>query len=36
VAIHEDPGVDGAVASADVLVEAIEESAPVLVVFEDV
>ena len=33
--VHEDPGVDKAVAFADVLAEAIEESDLVLVVFED-
>ena len=35
VVVHVDPGVDKAVAFADVLAEAIEESGLVLVVFED-
>ena len=35
VVVHEDPGVDKAVAFADVLAEAIEKSDLVLVVFED-
>jgi len=33
--VHEDPGVDKAMAFADVLAEAIEKSDLVLVVFED-
>ena len=35
VVVYEDPGVDKAMAFADVLAEAIEESDLVLVVFED-
>ena len=35
VVLHEDPGVDKAVAFADILAEAIEKSDLVLVVFED-
>ena len=35
VVVHKDPGVDKAVAFADVLAEAIEETDLVLVIFED-